>query len=103
MLTEAPTATGRHTMTSYLLSRDEQGPDAEEPLGEAVCFDRRDPQSIRRARAIVQDRLKLPAAPTLCDSPSSGPDAAMRWILATLRRFGRGERRPPALVEQNSR
>jgi hypothetical protein len=92
MLTEPPTAPGRHTTTLYLLSRDEQGPDADEPLGEAVSFDRRDPQSIRRARAIVQDRLKLPAAPTLCNAPSPAPGAAMRWIVATLRRFGRGER-----------
>jgi hypothetical protein len=79
-------------MTLYLLSRDEQGPDADEPLGEAVCFDRGDPQSILRARAIVQDRLKLPVAPTLCNAPSPGPGAAMLWIVAALRRLGRGGR-----------
>lgn len=92
MLIESPTAPGRHTVTLYLLSRDDEGPEADEPLGEAVCFDRRDPQSIRRAREIVQDRLRLPVAPALCNDPSPGPGATMRLLMAALKRLGRGER-----------
>lgn len=94
MLIEPPTAPGRHTVTLYLLPREEdaQGPDADEPLGEEVCFDRRDPESVQRARAIVQARLGLPAAPALCDPPSAGAGAAVRWIVTALRRVGRGGR-----------
>jgi hypothetical protein len=94
MLIEAPTAPGRHTVTLYLLPREEdaQGPDADEALGEAVCFERRDPESVRRARAIVQERLGLTAAPALCDAPSTGASAAVRWIVTALRRAGRGGR-----------
>jgi hypothetical protein len=94
MLIEPPTAPGRHIVTLYLLSRDEdeQGPDADEPLGEAVCFDRRDLESVQRARAIVQARLGLPAAPVLCDPPSRGAGAAVRWIVTALKRLGRGGR-----------
>ncbi|KYG04362.1 hypothetical protein BE21_04035 [Sorangium cellulosum] len=71
-------------MTLYLGPADDQGPEANESLGEAISFDRRDPRSIRRAQEIIQDRLRLSVAPTLCDEPSPGLGAALGRILAAL-------------------
>ncbi|XXT24006.1 hypothetical protein WME94_20930 [Sorangium sp. So ce429] len=72
-------------MTLYLGHAEDEGPEASESFGEAIWFDRRDPRSIRRAQEIIQDRLRLSVAPTLCDEPSPGLGAALRWILAFVR------------------
>lgn len=71
-------------MTVYLGPAEDQGPEASESFGEAIWFDRRDPRSIRRAQELIQDRLRLPVAPTLCDEPSPGLGAALGRILAAL-------------------
>ncbi|WP_437999443.1 hypothetical protein WMF26_05480 [Sorangium sp. So ce185] len=71
-------------MTLYLGPAEDQGPEANESLGEAIWFDRRDPRSIRRAQEILQDRLRLSVAPTLCDEPSPGLGAALGRLLAAL-------------------
>ncbi|WP_437661939.1 hypothetical protein [Sorangium sp. So ce1182] len=84
MLIDQPATLGRHTVTLYLGPAEDQGPEASESFGEAVWFDRRDPRSIRRAQEIIQDRLRLSVAPTLCDEPSPGLGAAFGWIHAAL-------------------
>ncbi|WP_437675470.1 hypothetical protein [Sorangium sp. So ce131] len=71
-------------MTLYLGPAEDQGPEASESFGEAIWFDRRDPRSIRRAQEILQDRLRLSVAPTLCDEPSPGLGAALGRIVAAL-------------------
>ncbi|WP_437967892.1 hypothetical protein WMF04_00720 [Sorangium sp. So ce260] len=71
-------------MTLYLGPAEDQGPEASESFGEAIWFDRRDPRSIRRAQELIQDRLRLSVAPTLCDEPSPGLRAALGWIRAAL-------------------
>ncbi|WP_434046819.1 MULTISPECIES: hypothetical protein [Sorangium] len=71
-------------MTLYLGPAEDQGPEASESFGEAIWFDRRDPRSIRRAQEIIQDRLRLSVAPTLCDEPPPGLGAALGWIVAAL-------------------
>ncbi|WP_437587824.1 hypothetical protein [Sorangium sp. So ce1000] len=71
-------------MILYLGPAEDQGPEASESLGEAIWFDRRDPRSIRRAQEIIQERLRLSVAPTLCDEPSPGLGAALRRIFAAL-------------------
>ncbi|WP_438014141.1 hypothetical protein WMF18_24850 [Sorangium sp. So ce315] len=71
-------------MTLYLGPAEDQCPEASESFGEAIWFDRRDPRSIRRAQEIIQDRLRLSAAPALCDEPSPGLGAALRSIVAAL-------------------
>ena len=71
-------------MTLYLGPAEDQGPEANESFGEAIWFDRRDPRSIRRAQEIIQDRLRLSVAPTLCDEPSPGLGAALGRMLAAL-------------------
>ncbi|MDC0682465.1 MULTISPECIES: hypothetical protein [Sorangium] len=84
MLIDPPATVGRHTVTLYLGPAEDEGPEASESLGEAIWFDRRDPRSIRRAQEIIQDRLGLSAAPTLCDEPSPGLGAALGRIHAAL-------------------
>ncbi|WP_438003337.1 hypothetical protein WME89_31135 [Sorangium sp. So ce321] len=84
MLIDPPATLGRHTVTLYLGPVEDQGPEASESFGEAIWFDRRDPRSIRRAQEIIQDRLRLSVAPTLCDEPSPGLGAALGWIHAAL-------------------
>ncbi|WP_437735313.1 hypothetical protein [Sorangium sp. So ce1335] len=71
-------------MTLYLGPAEDEGPEANESFGEPIWFDRRDPRSIRRAQEIIQDRLRLPVAPTLCDEPSPGLRATFGRILAAL-------------------
>ncbi|WP_437913238.1 hypothetical protein WME73_41815 [Sorangium sp. So ce302] len=71
-------------MTLYLGPVEDDGPEASESFGEAICFDRRDPRSIRRAQEILRDRLRLSVVPTLCDEPSPGLGAALGRILAAL-------------------
>ncbi|WP_437309500.1 hypothetical protein [Sorangium sp. So ce388] len=71
-------------MTLYLGPAEDEGPEASESFGEAIWFDRRDPRSIRCAQEILQDRLRLPVAPTLCDEPSPGLGAALGGIFAAL-------------------
>ncbi|WP_437954832.1 hypothetical protein WME76_25070 [Sorangium sp. So ce119] len=81
-------------MTLYLGPAEDEGPEANESFGEAIWFDRRDPRSIRRAQEIIQDRLRLSVAPTLCDEPSPGLGAALGRILAALGNvLGRWHRR----------
>jgi hypothetical protein len=84
MLIDPPATLGRHTVTLYLGPAEDQGPEADESFGEAIWFDRRDPRSIRRAQEIIQDRLRLSVAPTLCDEPSPGLGAALGWVRAAL-------------------
>ncbi|WP_437927986.1 hypothetical protein WMF37_01690 [Sorangium sp. So ce291] len=84
MLIDPPATLGRHTVTLYLGPAEDQAPEASESFGEAIWFDRRDPRSIRRAQEIIQERLRLPVAPTLCDEPSPGLGAALGGILAAL-------------------
>jgi hypothetical protein len=84
MRIDPPATLGRHTVTLYLGPAEDEGPEASESSGEAIWFDRRDPQSIRRAQEILKDRLQLSVAPTLCDEPSPGLGAALGRILAAL-------------------
>jgi hypothetical protein len=84
MLIDPPATLGRHTVILSLGPEEDQDPEANESFGEAIWYDRRDPRSIRRAQEILQDRLRLSVAPTLCDEPSPGLGAALGRIFAAL-------------------
>ncbi|CAN97692.1 hypothetical protein predicted by Glimmer/Critica [Sorangium cellulosum So ce56] len=96
MRSDPPATLGRHTVTLYLGPVEDEGPEASESSGEAIWFDRRDPQSIRRAQEILRDRLRLSVAPTLCDEPSPGLGAALGRIIAALFGMGLGAARAAA-------
>ena len=84
MLIDPAATLGRHTVILYLGPTEDEGPEANESLGEAIWFDRRDPRSIRRAQEILRDRLRLSVAPTLCDEPPPGLGAALGRSFAAL-------------------
>ena len=69
-----------------LILEREEGPEAGESSGEHVAFDPRDPHSVRRAQAILQDRFGLAVAPVLCSEPGSRLAAVVRRVTARLLR-----------------